>query len=300
MNVEAAIRAFASAGNDLPRDAMRWALDNWDEAAPTLLDVLTRFADGADRSDDAANATFFILHLAAEKRDTRTFAPLCGLARDAEAIEAALGDGITTTLARIIISTYDGDLDALKGVLEAAEADEFVRTAALEAQAYLTAIGRVPRDEMEAYLLRLYDTLQPQSEGVVWTGWVLAVAHLGFENLSSVVERAFRRGLIDPKFMSYDDFRTDLERTRADPERMVGFRDDRAGPLDNAIGELSGWYGFSEEAKRDRERGAVNLEDTGLSLAALSEPYINPLRTVGRNDPCPCGSGKKFKKCCLQ
>ena len=21
---------------------------------------------------------------------------------------------------------------------------------------------------------------------------------------------------------------------------------------------------------------------------------------VGRNDPCPCGSGKKFKKCCLR
>lgn len=24
----------------------------------------------------------------------------------------------------------------------------------------------------------------------------------------------------------------------------------------------------------------------------------NPYKTVGRNDPCPCGSGKKFKKCC--
>jgi preprotein translocase subunit SecA len=22
-------------------------------------------------------------------------------------------------------------------------------------------------------------------------------------------------------------------------------------------------------------------------------------RKVGRNDPCPCGSGKKYKKCCL-
>jgi len=21
--------------------------------------------------------------------------------------------------------------------------------------------------------------------------------------------------------------------------------------------------------------------------------------TIGRNDPCPCGSGKKYKKCCL-
>ncbi len=31
----------------------------------------------------------------------------------------------------------------------------------------------------------------------------------------------------------------------------------------------------------------------------LSQPYENPFKGVGRNDPCPCGSGKKFKKCCL-
>lgn len=27
------------------------------------------------------------------------------------------------------------------------------------------------------------------------------------------------------------------------------------------------------------------------------EPYVNPYRHIGRNDPCPCGSGKKFKNC---
>ncbi len=27
-------------------------------------------------------------------------------------------------------------------------------------------------------------------------------------------------------------------------------------------------------------------------------PYVKPENEVGRNDPCPCGSGKKFKKCC--
>ncbi len=26
--------------------------------------------------------------------------------------------------------------------------------------------------------------------------------------------------------------------------------------------------------------------------------YINPNKRVGRNDPCPCGSGKKYKNCC--
>ncbi|GAA5171553.1 SEC-C metal-binding domain-containing protein [Modicisalibacter zincidurans] len=26
-------------------------------------------------------------------------------------------------------------------------------------------------------------------------------------------------------------------------------------------------------------------------------PVRNALKTLGRNDPCPCGSGKKYKKC---
>lgn len=28
-------------------------------------------------------------------------------------------------------------------------------------------------------------------------------------------------------------------------------------------------------------------------------PFVHDAPPVGRNDPCPCGSGKKFKKCCL-
>ncbi len=30
----------------------------------------------------------------------------------------------------------------------------------------------------------------------------------------------------------------------------------------------------------------------------LSATATNPLRHIGRNDPCPCGSGQKFKRCC--
>ncbi|MBS4095807.1 MAG: SEC-C domain-containing protein [Sulfuricella sp.] len=29
-----------------------------------------------------------------------------------------------------------------------------------------------------------------------------------------------------------------------------------------------------------------------------SEPVRREAPKVGRNDPCPCGSGKKFKQCC--
>ena len=30
------------------------------------------------------------------------------------------------------------------------------------------------------------------------------------------------------------------------------------------------------------------------------DPYVRATPKVGRNDPCPCGSGKKHKKCCLE
>jgi uncharacterized protein YecA (UPF0149 family) len=33
-------------------------------------------------------------------------------------------------------------------------------------------------------------------------------------------------------------------------------------------------------------------------LPALHAATIEETRKVGRNDPCPCASGKKFKKCC--
>jgi hypothetical protein len=119
MDVETAIQAFASAGNDLPREAMQWALNHWDEAAPELLSVVERYTSGADRSDETASAVFFIVHLAGEKQDTRVFSLLCRLAQDGEAVEEVLGD-TTTTFKQILISTYDGHLDTLKGLIEAA------------------------------------------------------------------------------------------------------------------------------------------------------------------------------------
>lgn len=43
----------------------------------------------------------------------------------------------------------------------------------------------------------------------------------------------------------------------------------------------------------DREKGTPTVDPGSPSLAQTKKPKI------GRNDPCPCGSGKKFKKCCL-
>jgi uncharacterized protein len=68
----------------------------------------------------------------------------------------------------------------------------------------------------------------------------------------------------------------------------------------DALGELSGWYALSDAATRDRERRAVGRGAASSTSAAARQSSANRLKDIGRNDPCPCGSGKKFKKCCLR
>jgi len=34
------------------------------------------------------------------------------------------------------------------------------------------------------------------------------------------------------------------------------------------------------------------------SYLPQTETYVRPHRKIGRNEPCPCGSGKKYKRCC--
>ena len=65
--------------------------------------------------------------------------------------------------------------------------------------------------------------------------------------------------------------------------------------LISGVGMLGQDLAMSEE---DFEQLLADDEDEE-SDSVKAEPYTSAHRTVGRNDLCPCGSGKKFKKCCL-
>jgi len=36
------------------------------------------------------------------------------------------------------------------------------------------------------------------------------------------------------------------------------------------------------------------------AASGKAKPIVRPGSRLGRNDPCPCGSGQKYKKCCMQ
>ncbi len=47
-----------------------------------------------------------------------------------------------------------------------------------------------------------------------------------------------------------------------------------------------------------KQTGMVLSRGEGVNESGKRQPVINKEKKVGRNDPCPCGSGKKYKRCC--
>ncbi|MBL8228057.1 MAG: SEC-C domain-containing protein [Bryobacterales bacterium] len=63
--------------------------------------------------------------------------------------------------------------------------------------------------------------------------------------------------------------------------------------IDSALQEIPSWWWFPDERPGDEWIPA-------LADRPPSPPVQRIVKKVGRNEPCPCGSGKKYKKCCAQ
>jgi hypothetical protein len=78
--------------------------------------------------------------------------------------------------------------------------------------------------------------------------------------------------------------RRQLERAESERERQ-----------EDAQGEEAEFTGDDTEDDSEGESEREELTDGDFELGAGG---LAPAPRVGRNDPCPCGSGKKYKKCC--
>jgi len=55
---------------------------------------------------------------------------------------------------------------------------------------------------------------------------------------------------------------------------------------------------FTQKIQRKKDREMEMLQFAGGEASSTAQAQVIKGDKVGRNDPCPCGSGKKYKKCC--
>lgn len=278
----------------LPAEALQAAGADRASAVPIFLDAIEQFLAPGGKPIPP-DALFFVFHLLGEWREKSAYRPLARLLRcPRNQIEAVFGGAITETTHRVMAAVFDGDPDPLYQIILDAEADEFIRSRMCEALAMAACDNELLRVDAARFLRACYSDIKPHAECFVWNGWQSAIALLGLAELKPLVERAFARGSISTSWLSFAHFEQDLELTIKDPAALAYRSHGEFSLFGDTIEELSGWYCFSPKAQRNAERASTRMDQL-----MSARPITNPLRKVGRNDPCPCGSGRKFKKCCL-
>jgi hypothetical protein len=64
--------------------------------------------------------------------------------------------------------------------------------------------------------------------------------------------------------------------------------------------ENEAWRGDIEKDRNEAEKQMRLRAEPPSEDEYEEEPLPPPKKKVGRNDPCPCGSGRKFKQCCMK
>ena len=124
------------------------------------------------------------------------------------------------------------------------------------------------------------------------------------------VERVVLLQVVDEKWMDHIDAMDQLKQgiglrsmAQEDPARayaVEGF--DMFEAMNEAIKEdtLRILFHVEDPSKVKRKEQNKNIKEgfEGDGSDEKKKPYVRKTKKVGRNDPCPCGSGKKYKNCC--
>ena len=287
MDVQPILAQLERNEGHFPKAAIREAIAHREEIIPPLLEVLEAVARDPQSfaADPKRMIHIYAMYLLAQFRETRAYPLLVRIFSTPGDLPMDLaGDTVTEGLESILASVSDGDMSGMASLVENEQANEYVRSAALRGLVALVACGRRSRGEVMAYFRGLFRMLN-KTPGLVWGSLASCSANLYPEEVVEELRIAFDEGLIESLFIGWENIEDAL---KAGKEAALMRLPQRYTLIDDVEKEMAWWACFEENKKRKWD----------LPKVRFVPPPVKARAKIGRNDPCPCGSGKKFKKCC--
>jgi len=275
------VEALAAA--DLHREAL---------IGPLLQGIVRGLEDPTGLPESDATLFSYAMYLLAKWREPRGY-PLIvrWLSLPGREAFAIGGDTVTQEGSRFLASTCGGDLEPIKALILNRQANEYCRGQAVEALALLAAWGEVPYESVVDYFLWLAREGLEREGGHAWNSLAANCADIEALAVFPHLRRAYEQGLIDPMFMRP----WELDEVEAAPrgQEVARFRE-RHPPITDVARETSWWACFH----RGRASKAQRLAEPAGYEPGERPPPRRASPKIGRNSPCPCGNGKKYKRCC--
>jgi hypothetical protein len=294
------ILAIDAPFGELPVEAIRAAQSHRDRIVSRLVQLIEKAVQQlTDGEELETNGHFFALFLLIEFCAGEAFDTIVRAVSLPDDLPSKLfGDGIHEALPLAVPAMANERLDEVLTLIRNRDLNEYVRWALQTGLLRLVA-GRIrSREEIEVVLRELLIEAVENED----TEGVLAAVHslddLYPEEAYHDIKRAYELGLVDEFMIGLQDIDRQLERGK---DHVLDELQEQTWRIEDTVELLRHWAAFEPRSKKP----ANSLPSDARSSRPLPAPRPEPTPTienieprVGRNQPCPCGSGKKYKKCC--
>lgn len=297
------LRPLERACHPFPREAVLEAVARKDEAIPHLLAALEcaiqdpeEVIGGPEDESPSYILQVYALFLLAQFRETRALPLIIRLFR-LPSHEFLAWDVVTGALDAVLASVCGGEIAPLQALASDRQVDPHVRSAAVAALGTLVKCGLRTREEVSPWLGQEMARAATRAESPFLDSLLMVSAELNLREHLPAMRRIEARG-----WSELGPLVDELEEAMGSPEFEAAetpwcsphLVEDACGYLE----QLDYFLSDEEWARRLDEEEMESGEAADEARPWLGAPVVRDAPKVGRNDPCPCGSGKKFKRCC--
>jgi len=329
MNLQQALLAIGDAqDNELPITGLEVVKANWSEFYPELERLIDQFiADDASLTEDQQTTLFFGTLLLAELKYSPALEKCLQLFARSDTflspLEAIFGDALTELTPTLFYNVVDGNTQALCNYIVDGHQAMYCKASAIEAVFAQYEAGIIDEFVLNAHVTRwlaVFSALPSSINSFLLSTLADSCIEYQLDNFKSQFIDLCDNNLGDKGLFDEERFKQcDVKAwDRAGTPKLI-----ESGMIQtqfNVVTTLTAWAEDDSDSedeeldssvKEDIEEfeGFDSLMGEGGLLANIlydentileNSVPVSSLPTVGRNDPCPCGSGKKYKKCCLR
>lgn len=327
MNLQQALLAIGDAqDNELPITGLEVVKANWSEFYPELERLIDQFiADDASLTDDQQTILFFGTLLLAELKYSPALEKCLQLfARNdtfLSPLEAVFGDVLTELTPTLFYNVVDGNTQALCNYIVDGHQAMYCKASAIEAVFAQFEAGIIDEFVLSAHVTRwiaVFSALPSSTNSFLLSALADSCIAYQLDDFKSQFVGLCDNDLGDKGLFDEERFKQCEVKAWVKTGTPKLIESDMIQTDFNVVATLSAW---ADDNSEDEELDNMSNEDLadfegfdslmgegGLLANILYDENtivensvpVSSLPMAGRNDPCPCGSGKKYKKCCLR
>lgn len=294
---ERVLMELAEGEHQLPKRAIQEVRMHPQVFIPSLLDSLATAISLAEEDKDPEDELhFYAAFLLTELKVSDALPLFERLIRlSFTQSERLLGDAVFELLPSSFAVLLSSDITSLERLIDDPDMDPPHVSVLLTAYQLLVRDEALNREEAGDRLCQRLQTAMRDDKQCLATDLVVALAGLAAVNAMETIREAYDLEMVDSSVIGSDEVAACMER----PQETLKATWRSCPPTTelDTITNLKRWASFQDPPQAEAQTWGELVKPSAGAAPSLSAGMVS--QRVGRNAPCPCGSGKKFKKCCM-